>query len=79
LTTDATPAHKLHGSVLLLTAGQGSAHVSVQDLSRPLYKKDIFYSGSVYNVSHMKSQHSDMGYIASMTNIPQEAVSEHNP
>jgi hypothetical protein len=24
----------------------------IEDLSRPMYRKDIFYSGSVYNISN---------------------------
>ena len=44
-----------------------------QDYSRPMYRKDIFYSGSVYNVAEYQQSHQDVTtYIRSMTSIPDE-------
>ncbi|KAK3601157.1 hypothetical protein CHS0354_019156 [Potamilus streckersoni] len=40
------------------------------DYSRPLYRKDIFYSGSVINIPEYKSQTDMTNYIASITTIP---------
>lgn len=44
--------------------------ISKEDFKRPLYKQDIFYSGSIYNIPQYRSQ-PDMGsYITSITSIP---------
>nr|KAI8746192.1 monocarboxylate transporter 5-like [Biomphalaria glabrata] len=49
-----------------------SLHVSKKDLSRPLYRKDIFYSGSVLNIPQYKSQTDIKSFITSITTIPGE-------
>ena len=47
----------------------------VRDLRRPLYRKDIFYSGSVANLKEFKASNQDMtSYVASMTSIPDDAI-----
>ena len=53
----------------------GSVHslsVSKKDLARPLYRKDIFYSGSVLNIPQFQSQPDMKSYITSITTIPGE-------
>ncbi|XP_046341093.1 monocarboxylate transporter 14-like [Haliotis rufescens] len=40
------------------------------DLSRPMYRKDIFYSGSIMNIQQFKSQPDMKDYIRSVTSIP---------
>ncbi|KAH9504478.1 hypothetical protein Btru_062880 [Bulinus truncatus] len=49
-----------------------SLHVSKKDLSRPMYRKDIFYSGSVLNIPQFKSQTDIKSFITSITTIPGE-------
>ncbi|CAG5134291.1 unnamed protein product [Candidula unifasciata] len=49
-----------------------SLHVSKKDLARPLYRKDIFYSGSVLNIPQFRSQPDMKSYITSITTIPGE-------
>ncbi|XP_059179086.1 uncharacterized protein LOC131958215 isoform X2 [Physella acuta] len=49
-----------------------SLHVSKKDLSRPMYRKDIFYSGSVLNIPEYKSQTDIRSFITSITTIPGE-------
>lgn len=44
--------------------------ISSKDYSRPMYKKDIFYSGSIVNINEFKSQPSMHSYITSITSIP---------
>ena len=51
--------------------------VEKTDYSRPLYRKDIFYSGSLLNVTHFRSQPDVKMYVKSMMSIP-EAVSPEN-
>ena len=49
----------------------------VRDLRRPLYRKDIFYSGSVANLPEFKASNQDItSYVASMTSIPEDAISD---
>lgn len=67
--TDTTsPADRLHASAFI----QSNPTTSIQNLQKPLYRKDIFYSGSVMNVTHIKSHMSLKSYVASVTSIPQE-------
>lgn len=49
-----------------------SLHVSKKDLARPLYRKDIFYSGSVLNIPQFRSQPDMKSYITSIMTIPGE-------
>ena len=56
------------GSRHLLGASMRS--ISSKDYSRPMYKKDIFYSGSVLNITEFKSQPDMTSYITSITSIP---------
>lgn len=46
------------------------------DFARPLYRKDIFYSGSVLNIPQYQSQQDMQSYIASVTRIPGAAIKE---
>ncbi|RUS82819.1 hypothetical protein EGW08_009439, partial [Elysia chlorotica] len=50
-----------------------SLHVSKRDLARPMYRKDIFYSGSVLNIPQFQSQVDMKSYITSITTIPGES------
>ena len=65
-----TPADNLHASAFLHSKPTASTQVSVENLSRPLYRKDIFYSGSVLNVSHIRSRVSLKSYVVSIASIP---------
>lgn len=56
------------GSKHLLGASMRS--VSSKDYSRPMYKKDIFYSGSIVNINEFRSQPDMHSYITSITSIP---------
>ncbi|GFO32962.1 monocarboxylate transporter 12 [Plakobranchus ocellatus] len=47
-----------------------SLHVSKKDLARPLYRKDIFYSGSVLNIPQYHSEADMKSYITSITTFP---------
>lgn len=47
-------SNKLHASAFLSTSGIRDREAIIQDLQRPLYRKDIFYSGSVYNLPTRK-------------------------
>ncbi|KAL8616127.1 hypothetical protein ACOMHN_066614 [Nucella lapillus] len=47
-----------------------SLSVSKKDLARPLYRKDIFYSGSVHTLPLFRSQPDMKSYITSITTIP---------
>ena len=59
------------GSKHLLGASNRS--ITSKDYSRPMYKKDIFYSGSIININEFRSQPSMTSYVASITSIPGEA------
>lgn len=75
LADSGTPASILHTSAFIPTSDSpADSQVDVKNLQRPLYRKDIFYSGSVMNVNHMKSQMSMKSYIASVATIPDEKV-----
>lgn len=41
-----------------------------KDYSRPLYRKDIFYNGSIKNISEFRCQPDVASYITSITSIP---------
>lgn len=51
-----------------------SLNVSKRDLARPLYRKDIFYSGSVLNIPQYQSQPDVKSYVTSITTIPGEVA-----
>ena len=68
VTDTASPADRLHASAFI----QANPATSIQNLQKPLYRKDIFYSGSVMNVSHVKSHMSMRSYVASVTSMPHE-------
>lgn len=51
-----------------------SLSVSKKDLARPLYRKDIFYSGSVSHIPEYKSQPDMKSYVTSYTTIPGEVA-----
>ena len=52
--------------------GSSTRSITTKDYSRPMYKKDIFYSGSIVNIHEFRSQPSMTSYIASITTIPGE-------
>ena len=56
------------GSKALL--GASTRSITSRDYARPMYKKDIFYSGSVLNITEFKSQPDMHSYITSITSIP---------
>lgn len=59
-----------HSSRHLL--GASTRSITTKDYSRPMYKKDIFYSGSIVNINEFRSQPSMTSYITSITTIPGE-------
>ncbi|XP_067677004.1 monocarboxylate transporter 14-like [Haliotis asinina] len=59
-----------------LIASHRSLHASKEDFARPLYRKDIFYSGSVLNIPQFRSQPDVRSYITSITTIPGEIAPE---
>ncbi|XP_053408557.1 monocarboxylate transporter 14-like isoform X1 [Mercenaria mercenaria] len=63
-----TGAATAGGSKHLLGASMRS--ISSKDYSRPMYKKDIFYSGSIANINEYRSQPDMHSYITSITSIP---------
>ena len=63
------------GSKHLLGASNRS--ITSKDYRRPMYKKDIFYSGSIININEFRSQPSMTSYVASITSIPGEAPLDH--
>lgn len=52
--------------------GASTRSITSKDYSRPMYKKDIFYSGSIVNINEFRSQPSMTSYITSITSIPGE-------
>lgn len=49
---------------------------TVEDLSRPMYRKDIFYSGSLHHLPEYQASPDSTSYVCSVTSIPQ--VSQEN-
>lgn len=48
-----------------------------KDLARPLYRKDIFYSGSIVHLPQYRQSKADIRcYISSVTTIPQPSDDE---
>lgn len=48
-----------------------------KDATRPLYRKDIFYSGSIVNLPQYRMSKGDIRtYMASVTTIPREEADE---
>lgn len=48
-----------------------------KNLARPLYRKDIFYSGSIVNLPQYRQSKADIrSYMASVTTIPAEESDE---
>ena len=43
-----------------------------EDYARPLYRKDIFYSGSVMRITEFRSQPDVRSYVRSITSIPRD-------
>lgn len=43
-----------------------------KEFSRPMYRKDIFYSGSIMNLPEYQSQKDLKSYLSSITSIPKE-------
>ena len=50
-----------------------------EDYARPLYRKDIFYSGSIMHIPQFRSQPEIRTYLASITTIPRPEADEHDP
>ncbi|KAL4228580.1 hypothetical protein ACF0H5_011630 [Mactra antiquata] len=50
--------------------GASTRSISSRDYSRPMYKKDIFYSGSIVNINEFRSQPDMNSYITSIVSIP---------
>ena len=48
-----------------------------EDYARPLYRKDIFYSGSVMRITEFRSQPDVRSYVRSITSIPRDTEPEH--
>ena len=46
-----------------------------EDLQRPLYRKDIFYSGSLHHLPEYQSNLDTASYIQNMTSIPKDSTS----
>lgn len=74
---------RLHSSVLIKTPQRNAADV-VEDLKRPMYRKDIFFSGSLYDVNVKKTKSKSSikntdGYAASIVSIPptEDEVTPH--
>ncbi|GBL89478.1 Monocarboxylate transporter 12 [Araneus ventricosus] len=50
-----------------------------KDYSRPLYRKDVFYSGSIRNLPEYKQSQGDVrSYVASVTSIPRDIPMSHS-
>ena len=47
-----------------------------EDFARPLYRRDIFYSGSVLHVPEFSSHPNIRNYVKSVTTIPDEFETE---
>ncbi|KAK6168443.1 hypothetical protein SNE40_020974 [Patella caerulea] len=55
-------------------------HKIKDELARPMYRKDIFYSGSIMNIPQFtRSQHDMKTYIKSVTSIPGDMVDGEVP
>ena len=50
--------------------------IAKEDYARPLYRRDIFYSGSILHISEFRSQPNFKQYVASITAIPNELPPE---
>ncbi|XP_067933130.1 monocarboxylate transporter 12-like [Watersipora subatra] len=56
-----------------ITSPKSASGLTVQEaenLKRPLYKKDIFYSGSMYHLPEFRKAHNMQEYIVSTTSFP---------
>lgn len=50
-----------------------------KDYSRPMYRKDVFYSGSIRNLPEYKQSQGDVrSYVASVTSIPRDMPASHS-
>ncbi|XP_054723796.1 monocarboxylate transporter 12-like [Uloborus diversus] len=50
-----------------------------RDYSRPMYRKDVFYSGSIRNLPEYKQSQGDVrSYVASVTSIPRDIPVSHS-
>lgn len=50
-----------------------------KDYSRPMYRKDVFYSGSIRNLPEYKQSQGDVrSYVASVTSIPRDIPISHS-
>ncbi|XP_041373528.1 monocarboxylate transporter 14-like [Gigantopelta aegis] len=58
-----------HASRSTMTSERNLA-VPKQEFAKPMYRKDIFYSGSVLNIAQFRSQPNMRSYITSITSIP---------
>lgn len=60
------------------TSRRSSLKRDRKDYSRPLYRKDVFYSGSIRNLPEYKQSQGDVrSYVASVTSIPRDIPASH--
>jgi len=60
------------------TGSSRSLHSLKKEVSRPMYRKDIFYSGSVHSVAQYQSDSDVASYVASMMSIPELPEEDDN-
>lgn len=59
-----------HGGSRFGLGSQRDMTVQKEDYKRPLYRKDIFYSGSIVHIPQYRSQPDVKSYVTSITSIP---------
>ena len=80
LSPDKSKPHQFHSDVWqvpkLKNRKNGNLKIEghyQENYARPMYRKDIFYSGSVYNVTEFQQSRQNMDtYLKSVTSIPDE-------
>ena len=60
----------------LYTSGSPAATRTAEDLKRPMYRKDIFYSGSLHHLAEYQSNPDVTSYVRSVTSVPETASSD---
>ncbi|XP_064650887.1 monocarboxylate transporter 12-like [Lineus longissimus] len=53
-----------------------SQEIKKEDYAKPMYRRDIFYSGSIMNFHQFRSQPDVMSYVTSITAIPHDQPEE---
>ena len=80
ITGHTSAPQRLHASAFLQPTTKTLSEIK-EDLARPLYRKDIFFSGSIYNIAEFKSRDkvAEDGTVAkhvvSLVSIPPSEVS----